>query len=86
MSVFYEKKESIWWFILGFICPPVGLILYFAYKETNLQRAKKAGIGALSMVAAALLLVIIVTLYNLFLDPSFQYIIDRKTSSSMFLK
>ena len=41
MSVFYEKKESYWWFILGFFLPVVGLILYFVFKERNLARAKK---------------------------------------------
>ena len=40
MSVFYEKKASNWWFILGFIVPIAGLILFLVLRENNPLVAK----------------------------------------------
>ena len=74
MSVFYEKKESYWWFILGFLVPIAGLILYFVFKESNLARAKKCLYGTISVVVAAVFITIIVVLYNVNLDPAFRLI------------
>lgn len=74
MSVFYEKKESYWWFILGFLVPIAGLILYFVFKENNLARAKKCLYGVISIVVAAVFITIIVVLYNVNLDPAFRLI------------
>lgn len=74
MSVFYEKKESYWWFILGFLVPIAGLILYFVFKESNLARAKKCLYGTISIVVAAVFITIIVVLYNVNLDPAFRLI------------
>ncbi len=74
MSVFYEKKESYWWFILGFFLPVVGLILYFVFKENNLARAKKCLYGTISIVVAIVFVTLIVVLYNVNLDPAFRLI------------
>ena len=71
MSVFYEKKESYWWFILGFFLPVVGLILYFVFKERNLARAKKCLYG---VAVAVVFVTVILVLYNLNLDPAFRLI------------
>ena len=43
MSVFYEKKTSNWWFILGFICPIAGLILFFTLKEKKREGGAEVG-------------------------------------------
>lgn len=74
MSVYYEKKASNWWFILGFIVPIAGLILFLVLRENNPLVAKKAGIGALSMAVALVFSLIIVLLYFLNLEPVFQQI------------
>lgn len=74
MSVFYEKKESYWWFILGFLLPVVGIILYFVFKENNLARAKKCLYGAISIIVAIVFVTLIVVLYNVNLDPAFRLI------------
>ena len=74
MSVFYEKKESYWWFILGFFLPVVGLILYFVFKESNLARAKMCLYGTISIVVAIVFVTLIVVLYNVNLDPAFRLI------------
>lgn len=77
MGVFYEKKISNWWFILGFLVPPAGLIIYLVMKKDSLIIAKKAGIGALSMVIAIAFILLIVLLYNLNLDPVFRQIAGK---------
>lgn len=74
MSVFYEKKESYWWFILGFFLPVVGIILYFVFKESNLARAKKCLYGAISIIVAIVFVALIIILYNVNLDPAFRLI------------
>ena len=74
MSVFYEKKESYWWFILGFFLPVVGLILYVVFKERNLARAKKCLYGVISIAVAVVFVTVILVLYNLNLDPAFRLI------------
>ena len=74
MSVFYEKKESYWWFILGFLLPVVGIIFYFVFKESNRARAKKCMYGVISIIVAAVFVTLIVVLYNVNLDPAFRLI------------
>ena len=74
MSVFYEKKTRNWWFILGFICPIAGLILFFTLKEKNAKAAQKSGIGALCMVIACAFVLLIILLYKLNLDPVFHQV------------
>ncbi len=85
MGVFYEKKESNWWFILGFICPIAGLIIYIMLKDSNKSRAVKAGCGALSMVIALAFIGMLVGLYYINYDSSFYGVVDS-TPSSVFLK
>lgn len=77
MSVIYEKKISNWWFILGFLLPPAGLIIYLVMKATNTRAAIKAGIGALSMTIAIVFVLIILLIYNLNLDPIFREVAGR---------
>lgn len=38
---------NVLWWILGFVLPPVGLILYFCWKNNEKESAKNAGTGAL---------------------------------------
>jgi hypothetical protein len=40
-------KGRIWWGVLGFFLPPVGLILYLAWRKTCNHRAGVAGKGAI---------------------------------------
>lgn len=81
MSVFYERKESNWWFILGFICPIAGLIIYIMQKNENKARALKAGVGALCMVIALAFIGLLVGIFYLNYDPSFYGVIDNGTLS-----
>jgi|GEM_PF-6871704 hypothetical protein len=74
MSVFYEKKESYWWFLLGFFIPVAGIVLYFVFKNTNLARAKKCMYGVISIAVAVVFVTVILVLYNLNLDPAFRLI------------
>ena len=69
MSVFYEKKESYWWFLLGFFVPVAGIVLYFVFKNKNLARAKKCMYGVISIAVAAVFIGIVVGLYYLNMDP-----------------
>ena len=72
MSVFYEKKESFWWLLLGFFIPVAGIVLYFVFKNTNLARAKKCMYGVISFAVAAVFIGIVVGLYYLNMDPVFR--------------
>ena len=72
MSVFYEKKESYWWFLLGFFVPVAGIVLYFLFKNNNLARAKKCMYGVISIAVAAVFIGIVVGLYYLNMDPVFR--------------
>ncbi|MDD7157569.1 MAG: hypothetical protein PUH99_01045 [Firmicutes bacterium] len=72
MSVFYEKKESYWWFLLGFFVPVAGIVLYFVFKNKNLARAKKCMYGVISIAVAAVFIGIVVGLYYLNMDPVFR--------------
>lgn len=47
-----EKKDSgsIWWGVLGFCIPLVGLILWLVWKGDKPKCARKSGIGALISV------------------------------------
>ena len=74
MSVFYEKKESYWWFLLGFFVPVAGIVLYFVFKNKNLARAKKCMYGVISIAVAAVFIGIVVGLYYLNMDPVFRNI------------
>lgn len=47
---------SIWWGMLGFLIPIVGLILFIYWKNTEPDNARVAGIGALlSVIGAAII-------------------------------
>ena len=72
MSVFYEKKESYWWFLLGFFVPVAGIVLYFVFKNKNIARAKKCMYGVISIAVAAVFIGIVVGLYYLNMDPVFR--------------
>ena len=72
MSVFYEKKESYWWFLLGFFVPVAGIFLYSVFKNKNLARAKKCMYGVISIAVAAVFIGIVVGLYYLNMDPVFR--------------
>ena len=72
MSVFYKKKESYWWFLLGFFVPVAGIVLYFVFKNKNIARAKKCMYGVISIAVAAVFIGIVVGLYYLNMDPVFR--------------
>lgn len=71
MSAYNESKTSNWWFILGFLLPPLGLIMFLVKKTSDHAAAVKAGIGALSMTVLLAFIGIIVMLYYINLDPIF---------------
>lgn len=48
-----NDNGSVWWAVLGFFIPVVGLILYIVWKDDQPQNAKKAGLGALISVCVS---------------------------------
>ncbi len=54
-----SDSGSIGYFFLGFFIPIVGIILYFVWKQFKPKSAKKAGLGALSIVLLYVLLLIL---------------------------
>ena len=48
---------SIWWAVLGFLIPLVGLILFIVWMDNKPNSAKMAGIGALVNVILSILIV-----------------------------
>ena len=55
-----EDKGSIWWGILGFCLPVVGLILFIIWNQTKKKSAKQAGIGALIRVIISFIVAIVI--------------------------
>lgn len=53
-------------FVLGFMLPVVGLIVWIAMKDAAPQRANSAGNGAFASVLVSLLMVFIVVVWNTF--------------------
>lgn len=53
-------NASIGWFILGFLVPLVGLILFLLWEEEKPLTAKKVGLGALVSAIIQIILVILV--------------------------
>ncbi|MDO4318734.1 MAG: zinc ribbon domain-containing protein [Lachnospiraceae bacterium] len=54
-----EGDSNSWgWFVLGFCCPLVGLILYCIWTSSRPNAAKKAGLGALIATILGILVVI----------------------------
>ena len=47
MNKIKKDTGSIWWGVLGFCIPLVGLVLCIAWRNTKPKSGKKAGIGAL---------------------------------------
>ena len=56
------------WFIIGFILPPVGLIMYLLFHGTQPKRAASAGKGALWMVITALIVAVILLIVMIILS------------------
>ena len=52
-------KGSILWGILGFLIPIVGLILYFAWKDTRPGDARMAGKGLLIAIIVSVVMVLL---------------------------
>lgn len=48
------KENTVWWGVLGFFFPVIGLILYLFWVTEFPARAKAAGVGALIGVAAGI--------------------------------
>ena len=53
------------WFIIGFLCPPVGLIMYLLCHGTRPMRATSAGKGALWCVFSLAIIAIVLALINM---------------------
>lgn len=51
-----NDSGSLWWFVLGFIIPLIGLILYIVWKDEKPKNAKMVGWGALISVILAIIL------------------------------
>lgn len=56
-----NDSGSIGWFILGFIIPLVGLILFFVWSQTRPKSAKMSGLGALVGFLCGILFSVIYT-------------------------
>lgn len=50
-----DDSGSLWWLILGFIIPIIGLILYIVWMNEKPKNAKMAGVGALISVVLGVL-------------------------------
>ncbi len=57
-----EDKGSIWWGVLGFFVPIVGLILFILWNKTRKKSARQAGIGALIRVIISFIFGVILTI------------------------
>ena len=59
--------DSIWWGVLGFFLPIVGLVLYLAWKDVYPLRSKMAGKGALISVIIEFALILFYSVLGLIL-------------------
>ena len=57
MNAAQYDSGSIWWAVLGFLIPLVGLILFIVWMDNKPNSAKMAGIGALVSVILSVLIV-----------------------------
>ena len=72
-----EDSSSIWFAILGFFIPIVGLILFLIYEGKKPKRAKSVGKGALiGFLTKIVLSIILVILYVVFAASLFSNISD----------
>lgn len=55
-----DDEGSIGWYILGFLIPIVGLVLYLIWKDEKPITAKQLGIGALISVCIGAVLYLVV--------------------------
>ncbi len=60
-----DDGPSLAWFILGFLFPIVGLILFLAKTDTTPMRARSAGKGALTSFILSVIVSVIVVVIKL---------------------
>jgi hypothetical protein len=65
------KKVSIWWGVLGFFFPFIGLILFIIWNKTEPEKAKMVGKGALIGFIASIILPIILAIVFYYLVSTY---------------
>ena len=50
-----KDTGSFWWFVLGFVIPVAGLVLWLVWKEERPETAKMNGLGALTALILTIL-------------------------------
>lgn len=65
-----DDNGNLWWAILGFLFPLVGLILYIVWFSSKPNNASAAGIGAIigTITKAIIIIVIIISIIFHFSD------------------
>ena len=56
--------SRVFFWILGFFLPLVGIILYFALREDNIQNAKSCRAGAVFSICAGVILLIVLIAFG----------------------
>ena len=56
--------SRIFFWILGFFLPLIGIILYFALRQDNIQNAKSCRAGALFSICAGVILFVVLIAFG----------------------
>lgn len=81
-----DDGSSVWFAVIGFIIPIVGLILFLVYEGKKPKRAKAAGKGALiGFITKIVVSIILTILYVVFASSIFNTIVNKNDITAPYI-